>query len=142
MVEAGLDRGPDERPGSLQRGEGGGDDALPAALTAERAHHRAVVERLCDVYDEEYQRALAESDGDVDYAAFAENYRFQIPAGAHWRDVRAVTIHVGQAIQNATRAIEQTNQGQLTASSVTRSGPTRSDSRTRRSATWWSTSPR
>jgi len=36
--------------------------------------------RLCDVYDEEYARALAESGGDVDYAAFAENHRFQIPA--------------------------------------------------------------
>ncbi len=69
--------------------------------------------RLCDVYDEEYERALAESGGDVDYAAFAENHRFQIPAGAHWRDVRAVTTHVGQALQNALRAIEQANQGQL-----------------------------
>ena len=69
--------------------------------------------RLCDVYDEEYQRALDESGGDVDYAAFAENHRFQIPAGAHWRDVRAVTTNVGQALQNAMRAIEQANQGQL-----------------------------
>lgn len=69
--------------------------------------------RLCDVYDEEYGRALAESGGDVDYAAFAENHRFQIPEGAHWRDVRAVTTHVGQALQNAMRTIEQANQGQL-----------------------------
>lgn len=69
--------------------------------------------RLCDVYDEEYGRALAESGGDVDYAAFAENHRFQIPDGAHWRDVRAVTTNVGQALQNALRAIEQANQGQL-----------------------------
>ena len=45
--------------------------------------------RLCDVYDEEYQRALDESGGDVDYAAFVENHRFQIPQGAHWREVRA-----------------------------------------------------
>ena len=69
--------------------------------------------RLCDVYDEESQRALAESGGDVDYAAFTENHRFQIPAGAHWRDVRAVTTHVGQTLQNTMRAIEQANQGQL-----------------------------
>ncbi len=69
--------------------------------------------RLCDVYDEEYERALAESGGDVDYAAFAENHRFQIPAGAHWRDVRAVTTNVGAALQNALRTIEQANQGQL-----------------------------
>ena len=69
--------------------------------------------RLCDVYDEEYQRALTESGGDVDYAAFAENHRFQISAGAHWRDVRAVTTNAGQALQNTMRAIEQANQGQL-----------------------------
>ena len=69
--------------------------------------------RLCDVYDEEFAAALAESGGDVDYAAFAENHRFQIPDGAHWRDVRSVTTNVGQALQNALRAIEQANQGQL-----------------------------
>ncbi len=27
----------------------------------------------------------------MDYAAFAENHRFQIPEGAHWSDVRATT---------------------------------------------------
>src|ERR1700737_3061519 len=44
--------------------------------------------RICDVYGEEYQRALEESEGDIGYAVFAENHRFQIPEGAHWRDVR------------------------------------------------------
>src|SRR5262249_41355308 len=34
--------------------------------------------RICDVYDEEFADALAESDGDIDYASFAENHRFQI----------------------------------------------------------------
>ena len=29
--------------------------------------------RISDVYDEEYENALAESDGDIAYAAFAEN---------------------------------------------------------------------
>jgi type I restriction enzyme M protein len=66
--------------------------------------------RLCDVYDEEYQRALDDSDGDVDYAAFDENHRFKIPQGAHWRDVRAVATNVGQAIQSAMRVIEQANE--------------------------------
>lgn len=32
--------------------------------------------RISDVWDEEYQQALDESDGDVDYASFAENHRF------------------------------------------------------------------
>jgi type I restriction enzyme M protein len=69
--------------------------------------------RLSDVYDEEYEQALVESGGDVDYAAFAENHRFQIPDGAHWRDVRAVASNVGQALQNAMRAIETANPKQL-----------------------------
>ena len=43
--------------------------------------------RLCDVYDEEYDIALNESGGDIEYAAFAENHRFVIPEGCHWRDV-------------------------------------------------------
>jgi type I restriction enzyme M protein len=57
--------------------------------------------RLCDVYDEEYQRALAESDGDIDYASFDEHHRFRIPPGAHWRDVREVPSNVGHSERNA-----------------------------------------
>ncbi len=44
--------------------------------------------RISDVWDEEYQVALADSDGDLSYAEFAENHRFQIPQGAQWNDVR------------------------------------------------------
>ncbi len=69
--------------------------------------------RICDVYDEEHQRALDESDGDVDYAAFAENHRFQIPEGAHWKDIRAQASNVGQALQHAMREIERANQEML-----------------------------
>lgn len=69
--------------------------------------------RISDVWDEEYQRALDESEGDVDYASFAENHRFQMPDGAHWSDVRAVTTNVGQALQGAMRAIEQANPDKL-----------------------------
>jgi type I restriction enzyme M protein len=60
--------------------------------------------RLSDVYDEERERALKELGDD-----YPEYHRFVIPDGAHWEDVRAVTQHVGLAIQSATRAIEQTN---------------------------------
>lgn len=70
--------------------------------------------RICDVYDEEYQRALAESGGDVDYASFAENHRFQIPKGAHWKDVRGKATNVGQAIQKGMREIEKANLDRLT----------------------------
>lgn len=69
--------------------------------------------RISDVWDEEYRRALDDSDGDVDYASFAENHRFQLPDGAHWADVRAVTTNVGQALQAAMRAIEQANPDKL-----------------------------
>lgn len=69
--------------------------------------------RICDVYDEEFQQALEESDGDIDYAAFSENHRFQIPEGAHWKDVRVKANNVGLAIQNAMREIEKANPAQL-----------------------------
>ena len=69
--------------------------------------------RISDVWDEEYAHALAESEGDLEYAAFAENHRFQLPDGAHWKDVRAVATNVGQALQSAMRAIEQANPDKL-----------------------------
>jgi type I restriction enzyme M protein len=65
--------------------------------------------RISDVYDEEFANALTESDGDTEYATFAENHHFQVPEGAHWNDVRETTVNIGQALQNAMRAIEQAN---------------------------------
>ena len=58
--------------------------------------------RISDVFDEEYAAALAESGGDEEYALFPQNYRFQIPHGCHWSDVRRVTTNFGQrTIQDA-----------------------------------------
>ncbi len=65
--------------------------------------------RICDVYDEEYENALKESDGDIEYASFAENHHFQIPDGSHWNDVRETTVNVGVALQDAMRSIEEAN---------------------------------
>jgi type I restriction enzyme M protein len=65
--------------------------------------------RISDVFDEEYATALAESGGDEEYALFPQNYRFQIPEGCHWTDVRVVTTNVGQALQKAMRGIEKAN---------------------------------
>jgi type I restriction enzyme M protein len=65
--------------------------------------------RICDVYDEEFENALAESDGDLEYAAFAEHHHFIVPKGAHWNDVRETTVNVGMKLQEAMRAIEQAN---------------------------------
>jgi type I restriction enzyme M protein len=65
--------------------------------------------RISDVYDEEYQTALAEAGGDEEYARFPQNYRFQIPDNCHWEDVRTVAKNVGQALQTAMRGIEKAN---------------------------------
>jgi type I restriction enzyme M protein len=65
--------------------------------------------RISDVYDEEFESALTESSGDLEYAAFAENHHFQIPKGAHWNEVRETTTNIGLALQNAMRVIEQAN---------------------------------
>lgn len=64
--------------------------------------------RICDVYDEEFQAAL-DASGDLEYAAFAEQHRFQVPEGAHWRDVFARTENIGFALQKALREIEKAN---------------------------------
>jgi type I restriction enzyme M protein len=66
--------------------------------------------RISDVYDEEYQTALEESDGDQEYANLPEFHRFVIPEGCHWNDVRETTANVGLAIEQALRGIEQANQ--------------------------------
>jgi type I restriction enzyme M protein len=65
--------------------------------------------RISDIYDEEFANALAESDGDMEYAAFAENHHFQVPNGAHWNDVREKTVNIGLALEQAMRTIEQAN---------------------------------
>lgn len=65
--------------------------------------------RICDVYDEEFERALEESDGDMEYAAFAEHHHFIVPQGAHWNNVRETTVNVGVALQDAMRVIEKAN---------------------------------
>jgi type I restriction enzyme M protein len=69
--------------------------------------------RLCDVYDEETLTALRDSGGDEDFAQFPENHRFQIPADAHWREVRKVSRDVGRALQQAMRDIETRNPNKL-----------------------------
>lgn len=69
--------------------------------------------RLCDVYDEEYEIALKESDGDTTYAEFSENHRFVIPKGYHWKNVRETSEDVGKAISKAFYEIERANPDKL-----------------------------
>ena len=65
--------------------------------------------RVSDLWDEEYQTALEESGGDLTFAQFAENHRFQIPDGCHWEDVRKKTLDVGAFLQKALNGIEKAN---------------------------------
>lgn len=69
--------------------------------------------RISDVFDEEHQAALVESGGDEEFALFPQNYRFQIPSGCHWQDIRAVAQNVGQALHLAMRGIETANPATL-----------------------------
>ena len=64
--------------------------------------------RICDVWDEEHARMVAEYGED-----FADEHRFQVPTGCHWNDVRETPANVGTAIANAMRGIERDNQKHL-----------------------------
>ena len=65
--------------------------------------------RLSDTWDEEYAAALAESDGDVEFARLPEQHLFVIPEGCHWNDLRERDENLGSAIVEALRLIEQAN---------------------------------
>jgi type I restriction enzyme M protein len=65
--------------------------------------------RLCDIFDEETNAALTESGGDLAFASYPENHRFQIPRDAHWLCTRQTINNVGRAIQSAMRVIETAN---------------------------------
>ncbi len=68
--------------------------------------------RLSDVWDEDYQTALDDTD-DVEYATATANDRFVIPAGAHWKDVRVAPRDVGRALLSAFLGIEAANPERL-----------------------------
>ncbi len=68
--------------------------------------------RLSDVWDEDYNTALADSK-DEGYATATANDRFEIPKRAHWNDVRTAPKDVGRALLNAFQAIETANPQRL-----------------------------
>lgn len=70
--------------------------------------------RICDVYDEETAKAIAEYGDDASEFDESELHTFVVPKGAHWRDVRAVSSDVGVAIVNAFRKVENANASKLT----------------------------
>ncbi len=64
--------------------------------------------RICDVWDEEHAVMLGEYGED-----FADEHRFQVPEGCHWRNVRVAPKNVGTALANAMRGVEASNQKHL-----------------------------
>jgi type I restriction enzyme M protein len=82
---------------------------IDAADFKQYIFHLLFFKRVSDLWDEEYQTALEESDGDLTFAEFAENHRFQIPKGCHWEDVRKKTVDVGAFLQKALNGIEKAN---------------------------------
>lgn len=69
--------------------------------------------RLSDVYDEETQKALEETDGDAELACLPEYHNFMIPEGFHWNDVRTKSENIGKALVEAFKAIENANSEKL-----------------------------
>ena len=69
--------------------------------------------RICDVYDEETAKAIAEYGDDAAEFDEDEIHTFIVPKGYHWNDVRAVSENVGVAIVEAFRKVENANSEKL-----------------------------
>lgn len=65
--------------------------------------------RICDVYDEETEKAFEEYGEDAADFDETELHTFVVPKGYHWNDVRNVSENVGVAIVEAFRKVEQAN---------------------------------
>ncbi len=70
--------------------------------------------RICDVHDEETEKAKQEYGDDIDLYPEQELHTFVIPKGHHWNDVRQVTEDVGKAIVSAFKEIEKANGEKMT----------------------------
>ncbi len=64
--------------------------------------------RLCDVWDEEFEKLLAET-GDRKEAADPDEHRFHIPPKHRWDAVRKQSTQIGQHLNTAFAAIEDAN---------------------------------
>lgn len=65
--------------------------------------------RLSDVWDEEFEDRLA-TYGDAELAASADEHRFDLPKGHHWKDIRQHTTNIGEHLNGAFNAIEDANE--------------------------------
>ena len=64
--------------------------------------------RVCDVYDEEFDEALA-FYSDEKMARAPEQHRIEVSKGCHWKDVIATTKDVGKVLKFAFLCIEKSN---------------------------------
>jgi type I restriction enzyme M protein len=64
--------------------------------------------RLCDVWEEEYEKKMEIYQND-EMAADPEEHRFHIPKGAFWKDIRKHSTNIGEYLNAAFRAIEDAN---------------------------------
>ena len=62
--------------------------------------------RVCDVYDEEFDEALA-FYSDEEMARAPEQHRIEVPKGCHWKDIIAATRDVGKVLKTAFLCIEK-----------------------------------
>lgn len=65
--------------------------------------------RICDVYDEETNKAIEEYGKAANEFDETEIHSFVIPKGYHWNDVREKSQDIGVAIVKAFRKIEKAN---------------------------------
>lgn len=65
--------------------------------------------RLSDVWSEEYEQLLKAYDGNEEIALMPDQYRFNIPEGAHWEDIRKQSTNIGEHLNNAFHKIEDAN---------------------------------
>ena len=64
------------------------------------------LKRLSDVFDEELERLKEEKHVDLNDP---DNYSFYVPERAHWSHLKTLTQNLGEAINKANDALEETN---------------------------------
>lgn len=64
--------------------------------------------RLCDVWEEEFEQRMA-TYADAKLAAHRDEHRFHIPEGHFWADVRKHATNIGEHLNAAFHAIEDSN---------------------------------
>jgi len=68
---------------------------------------------ISDTWDWDRSQALAVYENNEELAALSENYRFAVPDGCHWSDLRKVSQNVGVALQTILDRLQQANPTKL-----------------------------